>query len=209
METAKLQNRLIITRCSAKFKAVAFAISVRAKENMRYAISCVKIDGDKIIATDGKRLHIYQNPLFFADCAPGMYEVIRQTKSEIDLLLKENVELPFPKYEDIIPTDYTDYFKSDFGDETTRTFPISQALYAFYSKGIGVRIEHLTPLNIGENWQVFFGAPDRPILCKAENIYEADHERDEHFMAIFMPHTLDAIQFLSTRPIETPVLPIA
>lgn len=169
------------------FRGLSFVASARKiKDNQRYALSFVWIKDGKAVGTDGKRLHIYQNS-FFDNCEEGLWEVLKQTRTEIDLM--PAVESGnFPKYEDIIPKDYTEFFEQAIGSWPEKS--ILNALYGFHGKNIGIELDFISALSIVDTtWKFWFKAPDRPIVAKAE-ISEG-----ENCLALIMPYNLEAINY--------------
>ena len=73
------------------FGPVKFVVLARAKTEIRESLNYVRINGGKICATDGHRLHVATIPEEYAD---GVYEVVKDTAKEIILLDTGTTEWP-------------------------------------------------------------------------------------------------------------------
>lgn len=96
-----------LTKTHKLFSAVRWVTLARSTDaTSRSALACVKIEADRFLAIDGHRLHMYtpgpDTDLAQEIGAPGLYEVIKCTKSEVFL---ESVldATDYPPYERVIP----------------------------------------------------------------------------------------------------------
>lgn len=96
-----------LAKTNELFSAVRWVTLARSTDGAaRPALLYVKIEADRFLATDGHRLHMY-TPGPYTDLAqeigaPGLYEVIKCTKSEV--FLESALDAPdYPQYERVIP----------------------------------------------------------------------------------------------------------
>ena len=82
MQSIKIQKH------SPGFNDVSWVLKARSKDESRPALLHVEVKKDSLCCTDGHRLHLlWENSL---DIPPGIYEVMKSTKSEIILLRNED-----------------------------------------------------------------------------------------------------------------------
>lgn len=164
------------------FDRVRFVCQAVSKETTRYAITHVKIEAGHFVATNGERLHIAE---IEHEYEPGLYEVIKCNQS-IVVLFKDDDAGNFPKWRDIVP-EHESYFDAspvnyDLTTGQTVAFGLAQ-------KGIMLNPNWLIPLG-SDDWRVYFGEPDRPVLCKS-----ISHDKLTGKSAVLMPVTSPKIDF--------------
>jgi hypothetical protein len=90
-----------------------YVLKARAKEAARYTINFLLVEQDRIVATDGRRLHYADIAGIGAIYAPGQYEVLKHNRTNIVLLKVDDDKAGnFPKYEMLIP-DYDQWLESE------------------------------------------------------------------------------------------------
>lgn len=76
-------------------------------------LQCLYADGENLVGTDGKRLHLYKkNPL-----PDGLYQIVKRTKTELRLE-KCTFDMTFPDYKKIIPENGPDTVSVDVNGNT-------------------------------------------------------------------------------------------
>ncbi len=156
--------KIEIPKCQAELlRALRFVIAARSKEQTRYGISHIKVEKNKFIATDGKRLHIAEVEHNYE---VGMYEVMKCTQSTVVMLKNEDAG-NFPNYQDVVPKH--EKFFSITGSYEKSTF-LTSILVGLGKVDVFVNSNFLQPLLEIDTWQVFYGEPDRPVLFKANKL---------------------------------------
>lgn len=164
------------------FNAVRFVLTALATERKRYAIDCVFIEGDRFTATDGKRLHYADTGL--SGLEAGLYNILKNNQKEIILQKYDNPDnLPFPKYRDMIPTDYETYFEipgeiiNNSGDNLAATHIIGDLA----RQDIWLCSDFLQPFCVDVEWTISFNASNRPVL------FEGNFGGDVPVFGLVMP----------------------
>ena len=85
------------------FEKLAWVLKARARKDVRPALNGLLVDTNRLICTDGHRLHLWRTKV--DDLYPGLYEVEKATQSEIilNVIKKEDMPLPFPNVDQVIP----------------------------------------------------------------------------------------------------------
>jgi DNA polymerase III sliding clamp (beta) subunit (PCNA family) len=135
---------------------VRFVARAVSKDNSRYAIQNILVEKGRFVATDGKRLHIAD---IQHDFEPGMYEVVVCNQSRVVLLKIEDGH--FPKYQDIIPERKSYFEANDAYGEITIAMKI---IYGLAAKLMMHNPKFIHEAAVGNDWKVYYGEPDRPIL---------------------------------------------
>jgi hypothetical protein len=165
--------KIEIQKPDTRLEALRFVAQAVAKEPSKYASTYLQINDGTIVGTDGHRLHIA-----YIDHAwePGLYEVIKNTKTKV-VLLKTDEQITFPKWLLIVPA-YTSYF--EVSDTYNGSFVVRTCgLLARHE--IGIKDDYIKPLeSVGYKWRVYFGDPTRPIKA----ITEAN---GKYLVAVIMP----------------------
>lgn len=167
------------------FNAVRFVLTALARPGDRkcYAIDCVLVEGDRFAATDGKRLHCADTGL--SGLEAGLYTVLKNTQKEIILQKDDNPDnLSFPKYRDMIPTDYETYFEIPgekfYYDQNNNIF-MTYIIGELARQDIWLCSDFLQPFCVDVEWTIFFNAPDRPVL------FEGNFGGDVPVFGLVMP----------------------
>ena len=86
---------MIIESSNINHVMVARAAS---KDETRYFMMGIHVEGGKMIATDGRRLH-------WADCPydDGEYQIVKSTKYRMSMVLNEQFDGQYPNWERVIP----------------------------------------------------------------------------------------------------------
>ncbi len=155
------------------FTQLRFAALAMAKESTRYSLNLLFISKERVVGTDGRRLHIGHfpkgNPF-----EPGFYDIVKFTKTKITALKVPSAGLIFPKYESTIPKHKTNFRATSM--ETNTTSLIIACLgkhnillnYKF--------IEHLE--SCSDVWKVFYCQFDQPVRFVSD---------DKKLEAVIMP----------------------
>ena len=163
------------TRDDQDFEAVKFAASVvkPEKDEGRAHLIYVYVKGGIIYGTDGSRLH--------AGCAvelqEGFYKVVKNTKSMVDLVYQDNIDMSYPDAESIfIPTvKKTDELNILGGDETEHSAICN--LNRAMPENCCINIYHVIDLCKWDRaWAVDIHVEEKcvgPILWKAGNLKAA------------------------------------
>lgn len=156
--------KIELSKTNPNFAKIYFVLQAKAKDSSRFAIESVLIEKGDIVATDGRVLYCLNIKHSFE---PGLYEVIKCTKSSIILLTNDNAG-KFPTWRDIIPEHET-YFTVQGGYGLA--YFISQVLGCLGKKNVTVNYEYLKPLaDLDMTWDVYFGNPDRPVYFVSDNL---------------------------------------
>lgn len=161
------------------FKCLRFVCKATKTVAGIYALSAVSIEKERFVATDGQRLHIADIEHKFET---GLYEVIKSNQKMV-VLSKMDDPGRFPKWQDTVP-EHKNYFAVHF--YSADLMPAEVAAFGLAQKYIVVRESYLREVlsNPNDVWNIFYGDPDRPILC----VYE-------YLRAIIMPVTPPKIKF--------------
>lgn len=101
----------VICELHPLFKGLMWVASARSTDETRLVINSVKVERDelvcKIIATDGRRLHVHTfDPGMFDDdiqmIEPGLYEVITKT-SKLIVIAESECGQKYPDWRKVIP----------------------------------------------------------------------------------------------------------
>ena len=144
------------------FECLRFVCRARATESTRYALAAVKVEKDRFIACDGRRLHIADIKHEYDE---GLYEVIKCNMTSV-VLLRLDDQGVFPKYQDIIP-EHKNHFETNC--YSAHLTPADVVVFGLARKEIIVRPYHLHDALSNDKWDIFFGKPDDAILCVHEN----------------------------------------
>ncbi len=108
----------------AHTKELIFVAAAMSKDETRYALNFIYSTGERIVATDGHRCHLYAPE----DCPleEGFYKVMKRTKTVIDLL-KTEVDGQYPDFDRIIPKDEGLVGFSTYTMEATNNAPLKLA----------------------------------------------------------------------------------
>ncbi|KKM64359.1 hypothetical protein LCGC14_1502190 [marine sediment metagenome] len=154
------------------FQAVSLVCLATHKGNSRYPIQNVLSQGEYLVSTDGKRMHIATVP---ADMlADGQYVVNKCNKTLVQLTL---IDGRFPVWEEIIPDN-----GNSFGVESPFVLGVIGILAR---QNIAVSPRFVTDLDIDDEliWTVAFEAPAPVLLSTAIDKME--------FRAVLMPILFD------------------
>jgi len=103
----KKAKEIIIDKSNKYFHAIYFVCQAISQDyTAREVLTLLKVEEDRIIATDGYRLHMREN-----NCGlkPGLYHVVKHLKSKV-ILKKEEIEsYKYHDYEMIFPDLKVDY----------------------------------------------------------------------------------------------------
>ena len=151
------------TESSHLLPAVRFVVSAAAKEETRYAINCVQINKNSLVATNGRRLHIAHME---HNWEPGLYEVVKKTKGKI-VLIKSETEATFPQWQDIVPA-HCNYFRSAYYGYGSDLW-VDRNVGILARLGIGINSSNLVPLvEYGPRWNIYYGAFDQPLYAVSQ-----------------------------------------
>lgn len=126
--------------------------AVAGKKENREVLKCVFVDKCKLVATDGARLHIFEDDsvreTFEAD---GIYDVVcNKDRTFID----KKIDLIFPEYLKVIPEDKGIFLTLDIKDYE---ISISQAIILLsrqaQKQNYGIKIEYVSDL-AGYKWDL-------------------------------------------------------
>ena len=100
-----MENIIKTSKYDADFDGIKWAIAARAdKDDMRFAVRCVRVDMGCVIATNGHRLHIATTD---RDIPDGTYRVVSEAKDIIILELADKDDngnsFTYPDYDRIFP----------------------------------------------------------------------------------------------------------
>lgn len=190
--------KIELTKHDKRFKAFRFIISATSRDKEGYCFSLVKVEDKRIVATSGKVLHVAEIDHVFE---PGLYEVIINNQKSIVLLPKET-NLKFPKWDDIMPTDYQGSFQLDFGWSHLGGVGCQLAVVcaALARVNLCVNSDFFRPIIDlgGGTWDVLYdpasqwGKINRPVLLKKDGL-----------TALFMPFLSYEIEYTVNQPKET------
>ncbi len=189
--------RIEIGKDDKYMSAWQFVIAARSKDTTRFACQSILVQENRIVATDGKRLHVayYDNPLD-STYTPGLYEVVKANKSTILLLKKEKDDTFFPsRWQEVIP-----HYQTFYPVRTGYAYPsrfVELILGLLGKHSISLVCEYLKPLSaIDGVWQVFFGDSEQPVRF----VSEYNKHMKYRLEAVIMPINLqlDAIR-LTTK----------
>jgi hypothetical protein len=179
----------VIGNQKATIKGFRFVISAKAMQHTRHALNCILVTPNKIIGTDGRRLHIFNCN---NEYETGLYEVVLNTTKRV-VLFKSDTDSKFPKWEDSVPK-YKQYFTICGCNDTDRN--ISKTIACLGKKDVAVNITYLFDVfKLGEDFKIYFKSPDSPIYVK-----------NEKFEIILMPFSaeLDKVVFFEDANDPTP-----
>ena len=168
--------RIELTKTDRRLQAVRFVAAAVSKEKSRYAIEYVFVQGHKLLATDGKRLHI---ATIDHDWDSGFYEICKNTKTHI-ILHQVEVDRTFPKWQDIIST-YSSYVRA------TNTYErfIESTLGTLARQGVCIDKDFLCPLSAAAHvWRIYYGDSRSPINAVTQSTYA-------HLRAVIMPINME------------------
>ena len=197
---------------SEQFAAIRFVLDAIAKQPARYALGMLKVEQGRIIATDGRRLHIADIDMSEAlhkvlDGQPleqGTYAVIKNNTTTI-ILEKQETDakgdtLTYPNIEDVIPK-RNKHIEIEFNPEVPTSSRIAYALgrvnAGFFN---GCYLECFNALGVDDGFRVFFSEKGRPIVIEAA-------VGDTDIMAIIMPITSDDDNQYCVKYITPPAAP--
>lgn len=149
------------------------ARAVEKKNGYKDYLKMVYSDGKaNLIATDGKRLHCVN---FTFGMPKGYYEIVKATKTEILLYRKDDMDVPFPDYEKIVPS-ITDAKRKIENSSLYGPQLVAQVIRALEPTDC-INLDFLSDTTKDMNWKnVYF-------YCEGKVIYFADDER----FALIMP----------------------
>jgi hypothetical protein len=149
---------------TAMFTALRFCgcACMPKKDVKSYRLDLIKIDGNKIIGSDGCRLHVAE----FPEKTPyddGFYEIVKLTQKELILLSCESADIKYinPFMTDLWPN-HADFFEVLYSDDADKI------RWGLSQKGINVKNAHINDALIGQNTTVFFGAFNRAVETRAK-----------------------------------------
>ena len=171
--------KIELTKTDKHLDAVRFVLVARAKEKTRYAIPYLKVEPDCIVCTDSHRLHIAYIP---HDWEPGLYEVLKCTKTKV-VLLSTDDEAKYPKWDVVIPH-HSSYATFDLQYAANA---IDHVVAALSKQGVTIPYKHLCDaIDTTQRWTVYFGQFDQPIRAiKSMRIFGT--KQWERLEAIIMP----------------------
>lgn len=146
---------IVKTPLTQLFNAVHFVIQAKAKESTRYALKCIFVSKEYIVATDGKRLH--WTTIEHPEWDEGLYDVVKCTQSHI-FLKPSSKTCKFPRWQEIVP-EHKLYFEG-------RSLP--QIYIGLSKKDIAIDLEFLKKASLDESSKIYIGSFDQPILLKYE-----------------------------------------
>ena len=85
------------------FQKIYFVAQAVSSDKTKPALACILINDEHIVATDGCRLHLVNQPEYHP-LEPGLYKVVKYTKTVIILNSVESDTLPdYPDYQKVLP----------------------------------------------------------------------------------------------------------
>lgn len=163
------------------YEAFSHVLKARASKNDRFCLTAIQVNPHCIVSTDGCRLHVVYGD--FSKFTSGHYEVVKQTRKQIILLLIEDFEsqgLRFVTWEAYIPQ-YQKFFtmtvqNADYGDYPRKAYG------ALEREGISLPIDSLlsTIPDRHDGLKVFFDTWDKPVL------FWWEHQKLK-YLALIMP----------------------
>ncbi len=96
---------ILKTKNNKDIHHLIWVATARARDEVyRPILQCINVLEDKIVATDGHKLHLWMGKIH--NLKPGLYSVARQSKARIELYLYDGSEFgisAYPDYESIMP----------------------------------------------------------------------------------------------------------
>lgn len=122
-----------IDRYHPAFKHLRFVAVAVSSDETRMGMNYLKVEKNKIIATDGRRLHMVE---IDPPVEPGLYEVIKNNTRDIVIARDDNPKTEYPNYDRVIPTDSAIYSCTFDGIRNLKRKPrdfakVSQMMYLF------------------------------------------------------------------------------
>ena len=132
------------------FKNMSFISEAVSKDDIRPVLTCIFVDEENIVATDSHRLHLWKDYYEKLNIEPGLYEIIKKTKSEI-VLEKSKINGEYPGYKTILPdmeskdTLYTQItlIENSSGD---KKLDLTRLAFSIYRFNIMLDIDFLKPI---------------------------------------------------------------
>lgn len=154
-----------------RFFDLKFVLKARlqGKDNFKPFFRCIKIEDEKIIGTDSRRMHIIT--IKDHGFQPGIYEILVNQKNEI-IMHESSDGFTWPKWELIIPKDYKKRNTTKYTDDISG--PIQ--LFRILPEQIGIKFYYLQDLDRYNSWTVYIPKALEPV------IFESDKK-----MAVIMP----------------------
>ena len=166
-------ERITLTKKDTDFQGVHWALQARAKGKglntirLDSAMTHARIDGGHIECVDGHRLHVYE----LQEIAPpdGLYEVLKCTKGEVQLLTTEDsgnfpdLEMVFPKKAHKVMVD------SLHSNESVKAGPRDSIhggfcrLVKVMPKNNGINFNYYSDIVAGSTWTAYRYGKDEPV----------------------------------------------
>ena len=102
----KRRNQII----SPEFDGIKYVVQAIGRDEYRDVLMHVFKSENKIVCTDGRRLHSFKSD-FFKDYEDGLYRVVKNSAKEVFLYLNKEPCGKYPEYQSVIPKDYNAYKK--------------------------------------------------------------------------------------------------
>ena len=163
----KRRETKVIEKGSPIFDKAKWVAKARSKDTYRYGMQGIYVSEDgKWIATDGHRMHIWNNA---PEYAPGLYQVVDTTKV---ITLTPDDDNQFPKWENVVPNyekefaqslHFGDKAKSDYAGNSIAVFKLFDATKACFN------LSFLTDLG-DHSWDVYGEDPDHSFHFKNETL---------------------------------------
>lgn len=148
----KKKGRYLPASANRLFNDFKFVLNAVAIEGSRYALNHLMVEQNRIVATDGRRLHFVE---LEHDYELGQYEVIKNSGTEIFLMKVDDDEVGrFPKYDEILPPK-DNYFEA--GDLMT-------ILKGLFKKDICINLQFINDVIFDDElFTIYYTEKDRPI----------------------------------------------
>lgn len=181
----------------AQLRWVARAIDTKG----RHPLNCLSVEDNRIIGTDGRRLHIAH---FSLGLEPGLYYITKNTKKEIQLIPTELHYRDYPDVDAIMP-EHTNYFESRHRSEHTNHPAIIAA--GLGKQDIAVNPAYLMDLEEESSqeeysWEIFYGSGQfgAPVVCKGvDKLYDNPCR-----LAVIMPVNYEQPEFKTLSQTANP-----
>jgi len=93
------------TKQTTPYHHISWVNRAASTDSIRYVLQSLLVEGKRIIATDGRRLHYYEDD-YFTDVNDGIYRVVKTAK---EILLIANPDAgTYPNYKAAIPSGPTE-----------------------------------------------------------------------------------------------------
>lgn len=99
-----------------KIASILFVCKAISKDETRFALNHIKVEEERIIATDGRRLHIADIECDFDFLEPGHYLVEKINKKSVTLLRNNDEDIKYPNWEQVIPEGFKNKESVEAGD---------------------------------------------------------------------------------------------